>query len=123
MKLRIRGSAIRLRLSKSEVLRIAEAGRVEDAIDFGAAQRLSYALVAGDVATPSAHFSGAEIVVTIPRAQLRAWAIEETVGIEAEQDLGNGQTLSILVEKDFACLKPREGEEDGDAFPNPSDDS
>jgi hypothetical protein len=27
--------------------------------------------------------------------------------------------LRILVEKDFACLAPREGEDESDMFPNP----
>ncbi|MGH8167708.1 MAG: DUF7009 family protein [Woeseiaceae bacterium] len=31
----------------------------------------------------------------------------------------DGDELSILVEKDFACLAPREGEDDSDKFPNP----
>jgi hypothetical protein len=30
-------------------------------------------------------------------------------------------SLQILVEKDFACLTPRKGEDDGDAFPNPNE--
>lgn len=120
MKLRIRGSSIRLRLSKGEVARMGEVGRVDDAIVFGPAQRLTYSLVAGDVAAPSATFDGASIVVSLPREQVRAWAGNEEVGIEAQQTMGSAETLSILIEKDFACLTPRKGEDDGDAFPNPN---
>ena len=121
MKLRIRGSSVRLRLTRGEVQRVAEGGRVEDAVAFGPTQRLSYALVAADVSVPSATFDQAAIIVSIPHAQLHAWATSDDVGIEAQQSIGNGQALSILVEKDFACLTPRKGEDDGDAFPNPNE--
>lgn len=119
MKLRIRGSSIRLRLSQGEVARLAETGRVDDAIVFGPARQLSYSLVAADVPAPSATFEGSAIVVSVPRDRARAWAASDEVGIEAAHDVGNGATLSILIEKDFACLVPRKGEDDGDAFPNP----
>ncbi|GIT14245.1 MAG: hypothetical protein CM1200mP36_00010 [Gammaproteobacteria bacterium] len=40
--------------------------------------------------------------------------------IVGEQSLDDGGRLKILVEKDFVCLAPREGEEDeADMFPNP----
>ena len=38
---------------------------------------------------------------------------------EGEQQHDNGDVLSILVEKDFACLAPREGEDESDMFPHP----
>lgn len=123
MKLRIRGSSLRLRLSQREVDDLAAQGRVEDVIAFGAgpASRLVYALkVADDAPAPFAHLEGAHIEVTIPAALAKRWTSTDEVGIEAEQPLGDGGVLRILVEKDFACLKPRAGEDDSDAFPNPS---
>ena len=39
--------------------------------------------------------------------------------ITAEQVLDDGGVLNILVEKDFACLAPREGEDESDMFPHP----
>ena len=36
-----------------------------------------------------------------------------------DQDVGGDEPLRILVEKDFACLVEREGEDDSDAFPHP----
>ena len=41
------------------------------------------------------------------------------MGIAAEQPVADGVVLRVLVEKDFACLTVREGEDDEDAFPNP----
>lgn len=113
MKLRIRGNSLRLRLSQKEVTQLAEEGRVEDAIAFGPT-KLVYALALGD--QMGATFDGARIVVTLATKDGREWATSEgQVGIERDDG-----TLRILVEKDFACLKPREGEDDEDAYPNPS---
>jgi hypothetical protein len=40
------------------------------------------------------------------------------VSITGAEALESGQ-LSILVEKDFACLSPREGEDEMELFPHP----
>lgn len=60
------------------------------------------------------------IVVTIPSDVVSAWAGSEEVGIRAEQPTNSGGILRILVEKDFACLTQREGEDDSAAYPNPN---
>jgi hypothetical protein len=124
MKLRIRGNTLRLRLSRGEVNELAERGEVRDGIAFGPEEtaRLGYAIVASDDATvTSARLAGGSVEVIVPRPLAREWATSETVGIEAEQAIGAGLSLQILVEKDFACLTPRKGEDDGDAFPNPNE--
>lgn len=127
MKLRIRGNTLRLRLSRTEVNELAESGEVHDGIAFGpgAADRLGYSLVASaDAKTTSARLTSAPsqtIAVTVPKSLAREWATSETVGFEVEQPIGAGEVLKILVEKDFACLTPRTGEDDTDAFPNPNE--
>jgi hypothetical protein len=124
MKLRIRGNTLRLRLSRGEVNELAERGEVRDGIAFGASatERLGYAIVASDSATvTSARLSSGNVEVLVPRALAREWAASETVGFEAEQAVGSGSPLQLLVEKDFACLTPRKGEDDTDAFPNPNE--
>ncbi len=35
------------------------------------------------------------------------------------RDVDDGDSLKILVEKDFACLAPREGEDESDMYPHP----
>lgn len=122
MKLRIRANTLRLRLSRGEVNELAERGEVREAIAFGAAaaERLGYAIVTSEEATgTSARLTGGSVEVLVPRALAREWAASETVGFETEQAIGEGLSLHILVEKDFACLTPRKGEDDTDAFPNP----
>lgn len=123
MKLRIRGNSLRLRLSRGEVAELAERGRVDDGIAFGSEPeaRLHYGIVCSDeTSVLSARLGSAAIVVTLPTTVARAWAASDDVSLEAEQPIGAGDVLRLLVEKDFACLQPRAGEDDGDAFPNPN---
>ena len=59
MKLRIRGSSLRLRLTRSEVAEIGAGNAVEERVEFGGepAQQLVYALVpSDDFETPTAVF-------------------------------------------------------------------
>ena len=123
MKLRIRGNSLRLRLSRGEVNELAERGRVDDGIAFGAGPdaRFGYSAVcADDASLLSARLGAGSIVVTLPGSLARAWAASDDVGLEGEQPIGNGDVLRLLVEKDFACLTTRTGEDDTDAFPNPN---
>ena len=114
MKLRIRDDSLRLRLTRSEVDTFANSGRVESRISFGE-KKLVYALAhSASAARVAARFANDEILVVVPSPAARAWASSEEVGIESSDG-----ALRILIEKDFACLKPREGEDDRDAFPHP----
>lgn len=122
MKLRILDDSLRLRLSQGELERLRTLGRVEAAIGFGPGpeQQLVYALVvAPEAQRIGTTFTEREIVVTLPKAMADAWVAGDEVGLRAEQSLGPGRTLSLLVEKDFKCLTPRPGEESYDGLPNP----
>ena len=59
------------------------------------------------------------MTIYVPRAQADKWANTEQIGLEIEQKIGGGNLLRILIEKDFACLEPRAGEDERDAFPHP----
>lgn len=121
MKLRIRGDSLRLRLTQGEVRSLRETGSVIETLHFGPSA-LHYELRSADVDAPVASFDGGHIVVSLPRARANAWADGDEVGIAAEQALAQG-TLALLIEKDFQCLAPREGEDDVDAFPHPGAES
>lgn len=112
MKLRIRGNSLRLRLSQSEVSQLLSEGRVEDAISFGPS-KLAYVLTTSDVDHVRATYESNRIVVTLPKDRAQEWTSTDEVGIESKGE------LAILVEKDWSCLKPRDGEDDSDAFPHP----
>lgn len=117
VKLRIRADSLRLRLTRSEIDQLRDAGRVAQTIHFGPGAALEYAIELADVARVHASFEGAVIGVALPRAIGLEWAGNEEVGIAATQPLVEGE-LAILIEKDFQCLAPR-GEQDDDAFPHP----
>jgi hypothetical protein len=68
---------------------------------------------------PEAHISNNVLTVRIPEAEILSWANSEEVSISASQILDGGDQLSILVEKDFACLAPRDGEDETDMYPHP----
>ena len=119
MKIRIRANTLRLRLTQSEVQQLAGHGRVEEVTPFGESQSLRYALCTKASGAISASFAGGLIEVQVPAAQAQTWAEDDTqVGMQEEMPSGES-TLSILIEKDFACLQARPNEEDKDTFPNP----
>jgi hypothetical protein len=122
MKLRIRGDSIRIRVTQAELREIAEHGSVRDRINFGDGVALTYALESDPKARePSARYAGQIVSIVLPAATVQRWASSNEVSIEGEQPIGGGERLRILVEKDFACLQPRTGEDESDMFPNPQD--
>lgn len=119
MKLRIRGNSVRLRLSRGEVQAVAEARAVEEHTHFAPGAVLTYRFALGSGA-PSARFDGRVLEVTWPHDVGVAWALGTEITLEALLPLaGHEDGLRVLVEKDFACLQPRPGEDESDAFPHP----
>ena len=59
------------------------------------------------------------MTVRLPETTVLAWATTDQVSIRGEQQLEDGATLGILVEKDFQCLTEREDEDESDMFPHP----
>ncbi len=68
---------------------------------------------------PEAHISNNVLTVRIPENEILQWSTTEQVSISAEQIMHGGDPLKILVEKDFSCLTPRDGEDESDMYPNP----
>ncbi|MEX1364265.1 MAG: hypothetical protein AB1Z98_14155 [Nannocystaceae bacterium] len=123
MKLRILDDSLRLRLPQSDVARLRADDRVEAAIHFGPGprQRLVYALVVSPTAQRmSAVITEGEIAVHLPAQVARDWMDGDEVSLRGEQSVGEGRTLSLLIEKDFKCVVPREGEDAYDGFANPN---
>ncbi|HWM30033.1 MAG TPA: hypothetical protein VNQ14_16340 [Woeseiaceae bacterium] len=119
MKLRVQDNSIRFRLTRAEVDNLHRDGVVSATVSFPGGSRLEYRVETTALAgEPQATFSAGELVVQVPETAMRNWATTEEVSIIGAQPL-DGDALSILVEKDFACLAPREGEDDSDKFPNP----
>ena len=123
MKLRTTGKSIRLRLSQTDVQKFAEDGIVEEVIPVRDAdgEAFSYRLIQSDSkAATSVTYANNCLTVSVPSVVGEKWAASEDVGIEASQPVDGLEELSILIEKDFACLTRRTGDDDKDAFPHPA---
>jgi hypothetical protein len=119
MKLRIRGNALRVRLSRGEVQSLAEQGVVEDRLEFPGGGRLVYRLRAEkNITGISAGYSGNIIEVLVPETLAGQWCGTDLVTLTGLQPVAAGE-LRVVVEKDFACLAPRDGEDESDNFPHP----
>lgn len=120
MKLRIRGDSIRLRITQPELAKMQSSNEVSDAIHFGADSKVVYSLLATpDVTSPEARFVSGTFLVRLPQPTFDHWANSDEISIHGEQSIADTGILSILVEKDFTCLQPREGEDDSEMFANP----
>jgi hypothetical protein len=122
MKLRIRGNSVRLRVSQTELSQLARTGYAADAVRFGPRAALEYRLEIGPHDRVQAEFEGDVLTVRLPGVQFERWLDPGEIAITASQDIGAGDSLAILIEKDFACLAPRD-EDQSDLFPNPGTDS
>lgn len=120
MKLRIRDNSVRLRLTRSEVQALRDSGVVAAQTAFPGGREFRYEVESSPASVnPAAFLSDYKVTVRLPESAVLGWASSEQVSIEGEQKHQNGEVLSILVEKDFACLAPREGEDESDMYPHP----
>ena len=121
MKLRIKGNSVRLRLTRSELEDFVSAALISESVHFGPAPnaRLTYALQH----RPAIHdllveYEPGRFTIVMPTAMALKWSETDQVGIAAEIDIGPHGPLSVLIEKDFACLD-RGDAANADSFPNP----
>jgi hypothetical protein len=121
MKLRIRKNSLRLRLQQHEVQQLVATGAVTDETCFGDATLRCTIETSTSISAPCAHLASNTIRIRVPTSAAVQWSQSNQVGILAEQSTPAGPLL-ILIEKDFACLQPRDPalrEDDSDAFDNP----
>jgi hypothetical protein len=112
MKLRIRGNSLRLRVSKTELAKIADTGKAEDSVRFSSEQSLRYGIEVRPTGAVTATFAGAAILVTLPKARLDLWLRQSEVSVEGSQPIGGGKVLQILLEKDEARPGQASGADD-----------
>ncbi len=120
MKLRIRDNSVRLRLTQGEVATLRDTGIVSARTGFPGGRDFQYAVESSPAnVSVGAFFSENVMTVRLPETIVLAWASTEQVSIDGEQQLEDGEQVQILVEKDFTCLAPREGEDESDMYPHP----
>ncbi len=118
MKIRIKGNAIRFRLTQSEVNYFSENGQLQEKTEFGNGE-LKYAIISSiNHETLSVEWANNTILLNIPAMVANNWTTTNLVGLEARQPLGNGKELFLLIEKDFKCLDATT-EDQSDNYPNP----
>jgi hypothetical protein len=123
MKVRIKGDSLRLRVSPSEVARLLAEECLEETIHFmpEASAKFAYTLqLAPSVGRPTVRYSGNTVTILLPADQANAWGTTNQVEIAEDVRLGELGSLSLLIEKDFACLD-RGAADNEDTFPNPND--
>lgn len=120
MKLRVRDNSIRLRLTQTEVDTMASNGLVKARVSVPGGSGLDYVLESSArTEKATATYSGGALTVLVPEGEVKRWVSTEQVSIAADEQLDDGDVLKILIEKDYACLAPREGEDESDMFPHP----
>ena len=122
MKLRIKGNSLRLRVTPSDVQQLLRDGVIGEHVQFTAnpKDRLTYEVISSlSEPTATVAYQLGNITVSMPELQLKKWAGSDDVGIYTEVALGDGQVLSVAIEKDFACLDLSDAENE-DTFPNPN---
>jgi hypothetical protein len=119
MKLRIKGNSLRLRLSKSEVEKLAVDAYLEEHTSFGK-NTFGYALQskAGAVEL-SADFDDHKITIFIPENFIKDWHVNDVTGFDSTMHISDAESLYILVEKDFQCLE-KTTEDQFDNYDNPN---
>jgi hypothetical protein len=119
MKLRIYAHSVRVRLTQTEVARLAKGERIEQTTAFSASSKLISSIEAlPHAATASVEFDGLRLAIFLPSEQAIHWATSSDIGIKVNQPCGKSASLSLLVEKDFECLHPGQ-DKTADAYPNP----
>lgn len=120
MKLRILDNSLRFRLSRPEVDAIRDLGLLRSVVKFPGGARFEYVLESSPASVaPTADYADNVMLVQLPESAVREWADSDAVTIASDQILGNDGVLTLLVEKDFACLSPRDNEDESELFAHP----
>jgi hypothetical protein len=118
MKLRIKGNSLRIRLTKTEVSKLAETGYLQEQTIFPN-NRIMYALQKANAVELSASFENNKITILVPEAFIKDWPANNITGLETKMPLTDNEVLYLLIEKDFVCLDDTT-EDQSDNYENPN---
>jgi len=122
MKLRIRDNSLRFRLTRTEVATLRSDGLIAATLNFPGGASVEYVVESSPACVqPMAHYANNSIGLRLPESVVKEWADSDQVSISSEEALDGEDILILLIEKDFACLAVREGEDESDMFPNPNE--
>ncbi len=119
MKIRIKDASVRIRLTRPEVAKLVHEGSVEGETPF-VNSSFRYALKRMMMGSRlMAVFEDGKITMYVPHALIHDWDTNSVVGIDAHMPVGDGQSLYLLLEKDFMCLD-QTTEDQSDNYVNPN---
>lgn len=113
---------MRYRLTRPEVETFCKTGYLEEETVFPSGVFRYVLRAEKDLEEPAADINGAAITVSLPASVQEDWLADSRVGYSNSTDWNDPQSLSVLVEKDFACLD-NTVEDQSDNFPNPKGDA
>ena len=119
MKLRIHGNSLRIRLTRSEVGKLAVTGCLEEQTLF-AGNKFVYALQSVEnVNELSATLDTNKITMFVPGKLIKDWPENNVVGFNSKMPVAENVMLYLLLEKDFVCLDETK-EDQSDNYGNPN---
>ena len=122
MKIRIKANAIRIRLTRSEVEKLANTGYLEEQTLF-ANNKFVYALQIIDNGNElSATLDANKITMFVSKALIKDWPENNIVGFNTRMPITENESLYLLLEKDFVCLDETK-EDQSDNYENPNKSS
>ncbi|HUQ66949.1 MAG TPA: hypothetical protein VM101_12385 [Flavitalea sp.] len=122
MKIRIQGNSIRYRLREPEVQNFKNHNSVTEIIQFGThtSQKLRFVIQKSSCKHVSVDHADQTTTIHVPEAIANNWTDTDLVGFDAIIAITDGETLKVLVEKDFKCLDGSIEDNVG-AYPNPAE--
>lgn len=122
MKVRIKENSVRYRLTKSEVEELSMKGYYEEKTAF-INQPFTYRLVAQESNTHlTATYINNTLTIFMPQMDALQWFDADKIGYQHDFLQDNGESLFLLIEKDFVCLDETV-EDQSDNYPHPLEDS
>lgn len=119
MKIRIKDSSIRLRLSKADIITLSEEGCVLAECQITPRNTLKYMISIAEGEVIEVKMKYHTIDIKVPYDQLQNFYQEDQIGFNHTLENGLEAGLHILVEKDFQCLVPRANEDESNLYANP----
>lgn len=110
---------MRYRLTRAEVEAFCKTGNIEEETVFPSGVFRYILRAEENLSEPTADLRAGAVTVSLPASAREGWLEDTRVGYSNSADWNDPGALSILVEKDFACLD-NTVEDQSDNFPNPN---
>ncbi|MCB0708280.1 MAG: hypothetical protein KDC15_02645 [Chitinophagaceae bacterium] len=119
MKLRIKANSVRIRLTKTEVNKLATESYLQE-VTVLPGQTFIYAIKSDDNATAlTIAFENNILTMMVPKSFAANWHQNDMVGMDAWMQVNEKEKLYLLLEKDFVCLDET-AEDQSDNYENPN---